>query len=109
MNAGLFAALADPTRLAVIGMLRKEPRRAGDLAAELDMTPAAMSRHLRILRRGGFVAEEGLEHDARVRLYHLLPKPFEEMRGWLEEVEQFWGAQLTSFQKHIARRKRREQ
>jgi DNA-binding transcriptional ArsR family regulator len=106
MNAETFAALSDSTRLAVIQMLSKEPCRAGDLAAELGMTPAAMSRHLRILRRGGFIAEEGIEDDARVRIYHLRREPFEQLRGWLQEVEQFWGGQLASFKNHVDKRGR---
>src|SRR5438874_659796 len=66
-----FAALADPTRKAVIGLLSRGPRRAGDLADDLDQSPAAMSRHLRVLRRSGLIAPEGVEDDARVRMYRL--------------------------------------
>jgi DNA-binding transcriptional ArsR family regulator len=69
------------------------------------MTPAAMSRHLRVLRRSGLIAEEGIDHDARVRIYHLRPEPFEELQGWLDEVRQFWTGQLASFKKHVAKRR----
>lgn len=102
-----FAALGDPTRLAVVRLLSAEPRRAGELAAALDMTPAAMSRHLRVLRKSGLIAEAGAQEDARVRVYQLRRKPFEQLRGWLEEVEQFWGGQLSAFAEHVAKLKPR--
>ncbi len=101
-----FAALSDATRMAVIGLLSEEPRRAGDLAAALDMTPAAMSRHLRILRRSGLVGEDGIEDDARVRIYHLRQEPFDQVQGWLEDVRQFWGGQLGAFKRHVEKRGR---
>jgi DNA-binding transcriptional ArsR family regulator len=109
-NAGLestFAALADPARMGVVRLLSKERRRAGELANALEITPAAMSRHLRALRKSGLVSEEGIAEDARVRIYQLRREPFEQMRGWLEEVEQFWGGQLASFKKHVEQRRRR--
>jgi DNA-binding transcriptional ArsR family regulator len=101
-----FAALAEPTRKAVIGLLSRGPKRAGDLAGELDQSPAAMSRHLRVLRRSGLIAPEGLDDDARVRMYRLQREPFDEMRTWLTDVEAFWGEQLDGFRKHVAKRKR---
>ena len=101
-----FAALSDPTRMAVIAMLSQEPRRAGELATALEMSPAALSRHLRILRRSGLIAEEGIFDDARVRIYHLCPKPFDQMHGWLEDVRQFWAGQLDAFKRHVDKKRR---
>lgn len=98
-----LAALADPTRRHAIDLLRGEPRRAGELAAALSMTPAAMSRHLRVLRQTGLVEEAGLEEDARVRVYRLRPEPFSALRRWLDEVESFWGAELDAFKEHAER------
>jgi DNA-binding transcriptional ArsR family regulator len=102
-----FTALADPVRRAVIELLRKKPRKAGELADALSMTRPAMSRHLRVLRKSGLVSESELEHDARVRMYQLEPQRFGEMRAWLDEVEAFWGDQLLSFKLHAERSKRR--
>ena len=101
-----LSALAEPARRGVIDLLRKKPRRAGELAAALEMSPAAMSRHLRVLRKTGLIRETGLEEDARVRVYELLPGPFAELRSWVEEVEAFWGAQLGSFKAHAEARAR---
>lgn len=98
-----FAALADPTRRQAIELLRIEPRRAGELSSALAMTPAAMSRHLRVLRQTGLVEEASLDGDARVRVYRLRPERFSELRHWLEEVEAFWAAELDSFKEHVER------
>jgi DNA-binding transcriptional ArsR family regulator len=95
-----FTALADPTRRAVVDLLRKKPRRAGELSTALSMSPPAMSRHLRILRKIGLVDEEGLEGDARVRMYTLRRDRFVELRSWLDDVETFWGDQLGAFKAH---------
>lgn len=100
-----LAALADPTRRKVVDLLRRRPRRAGELAAAFRMSPPAMSRHLRVLRSGGLVEEERVEDDARVRVYRLRPKPFRDLQQWLEQVEAFWTDQLDSFKAHAERRK----
>ena len=102
-----FAALADPTRRRAIELLRQKPRRAGELAEAVDLSPPAMSRHLRVLRRTGLVEEDELEDDARVRVYRLKRPPFSALRTWLDEVEGFWGEQLASFKAHAEKRARR--
>ncbi len=95
-----FAALGDPTRLAVINLLRNKPHRAGELASALGMSAPALSRHLRVLRKSGLIVDEEPEGDARVRLYRLEPAAFASMRDWLTEVEAFWGDQLEAFKLH---------
>jgi len=102
-----FAALADPTRRAVIDLLRRQPRRAGELSEALGTSAAALSRHLRVLRECGLVEEERAEQDARVRILRLRPEPFDDLRGWLDEVERFWSGQLAAFQAHAEKRRRR--
>ena len=98
-----FAALADPTRRAVIDLLRHRPRRAGELAEELSLLPPAMSRHLRVLRQHGIVEEDHGGDDARVRVYRLRRERFDELRSWLEDVERFWAGQLDAFKQHAER------
>ena len=98
-----LAALADPTRRAAIALLRKEPLRSSEMASALATSRPAMSRHLRILRRAGLVEEKGLDDDARARLYRLRRRPFVELRGWLDDVEMFWTAQLGAFKAHAER------
>jgi DNA-binding transcriptional ArsR family regulator len=102
-----LSALADPTRRAVIDLLRKTPRRAGDLANLLSVSPPALSRHLRLLRASGLVQEQTQGEDARVRVYSLRPEPFQQLRQWLDEVETFWDLQLGSFKVHAERTRKR--
>lgn len=99
-----FAALADPTRRAVIALLREKPLRSSDVAAALETSRPAMSRHLGVLRRAGLVEEETLEDDARGRVYQLCRQPFSELRTWLDEVEAFWEDQLQAFKAHAERK-----
>jgi DNA-binding transcriptional ArsR family regulator len=99
-----FAALADPTRRAVVGLLKHGPQRAGELATALATTPPLLSRHLRVLRRSGLIADDEPEHDARVRLYRLQPEALAPLRDWLAEIEAFWGDQLQALKAHAERR-----
>jgi DNA-binding transcriptional ArsR family regulator len=99
-----LAALADPTRRRAVDLLRRRPRRSGELAAALEVSPPVMSRHLRVLRNEGLVEEErGDPRDTRVRLYRLRREPFDDLRAWLEEVEAFWADQLRAFKAHAER------
>lgn len=99
-----LAALADGKRRAVIGALLAEPRRAGDLAKAVALTPPALSRHLRILRRAGLVTEAGDAADARVRVYRVREAGFAPLRSYLDDVEAYWAVQLASFKAHAERR-----
>jgi DNA-binding transcriptional ArsR family regulator len=96
LNAA-FAALADATRRAVIRELLREPLRAGELAERVEMSPPALSRHLRVLREAGLIVEDGVEHDARVSVYKLDVNALAPVRHWLDEVEAHWHEQLASF------------
>ncbi len=98
-----FAALADPTRRRVIDLLRGGPRRAGELADAFQISPPALSRHLRVLRATGLVSEERIEDDARVRVYQLRRERFLELSRWLAELEATWDEQLASFRSHVER------
>jgi len=95
-----FVALADPTRRRVIEALRKGELRAGELATAVSMSPPALSRHLRALRHAGLIIERNPHEDARVRLYSLQPGAFGALRGWLDDVEEYWAEQLQAFKTH---------
>ena len=98
-----FAALSDPTRRGVVDLLRRRPRRAGELSAALEMSPPALSRHLKILRTHGLIQEDHSGGDARVRTYRLRQEPFRALRRWLDEVEVFWTRELDAFRRHAER------
>jgi DNA-binding transcriptional ArsR family regulator len=100
-----LAALSDPTRRGVVDLLRRSPRRASELADELGMSRPALSRHLRVLRISGLVAPANDDADARARVYSLRRAPFNELRRWLDRVEAFWAAELSSFKEHVERKR----
>ena len=101
-----FSALADPTRRAVVELLRDQPQRAGHLAEMLGISAPALSRHLRRLRQVGLIVDQEPSDDARVRLYSLRPEAFLPLKDWLAELEHFWGDQLAGFAAHVASKKR---
>ena len=98
-----LAALADPCRRQTIELLTERPRRAGELAAALDVAPSVMSRHLRVLRVCGLVTETHPEFDARVRIYALQSGPMAELRAWVDATERGWSEQLAAFRDHLER------
>ena len=98
-----LAALADPHRRQVVELLRERPRRAGELADALSVSPSVMSRHLRVLRESDVVEETHPEFDARVRIYSLRSGATAELRSWLDAVEQGWAEQLVALKAHVER------
>jgi DNA-binding transcriptional ArsR family regulator len=92
-----FVALSDATRRELLRNLLHKPRRAGELAEIVAMSPQALSRHLRVLRKAGLVVEQGIDADARVRLYSVHPGAFAPVQEWLAEVEDVWRRQLQAF------------
>lgn len=99
-----LAALADPHRRHVVELLRERPRRAGEIAELVGLSPPAMSRHLRALRKSGLIDDSHPDFDARVRVYALRPEPIVHLKRWLEETERLWTVQLTAFKTHLERR-----
>ncbi len=110
VNPGLdaaFAALSDSSRREMIRMLLRKPRRAGELAHSIDMSPQALSRHLRVLRKAGLVSDEGVDHDARVRVYSMHPAAFEPVQRWLAQAEELWRGRSQAFKRHARNARRR--
>ena len=96
-----LAALADPHRRRTVELLGERPRRAGELAELLNLTPPAMSRHLRTLRQADIVEETSPHFDARVRVYALKAESMANLKLWLEKTEAMWVDQLSAFKAHI--------
>jgi len=97
----VFPALADPTRRRVVELLGQGPRRAGDLAAATGTSASGMSRHLRVLLDAGFVVDERVPDDARLRLFRLQPEPVLALQAWLDQLQAHWNEQLSSFQDYV--------
>ena len=98
---GVFLALADPTRLRVIELLGDRARRAGDLATAAGTSAPVMSRHLRILLEAGFVSDERIPSDARVRVFHLRREPVLALQAWLDQLQAHWNEQLGGFKRYV--------
>jgi DNA-binding transcriptional ArsR family regulator len=92
-----FTALADDTRRGSIEALASGPKSAGELAAKLGVTPAALTGHLRVLRNAGLVRVRLDDRDSRRHLYSLEPAPLHEVGRWVESATSFWSQQLASF------------
>ena len=101
-----FEALADGTRRGVIDLLRRAPRRAGELAQELEVSAPALTRHLRVLRDSGLVEELDDESDGRASIYRLRRGAFTPLQRWVDGVQAMWSEQLASFAAHVNKRAR---
>ncbi|HUK23346.1 MAG TPA: metalloregulator ArsR/SmtB family transcription factor [Terriglobales bacterium] len=87
-----FQALADPTRRAVLDLLRQGSQPAGRIASAFPVSRPAISKHLRLLRRAHLVSER---RQGRHRLYQLNPGPLKAVDSWLEQYRVFWQANLN--------------
>ena len=84
-----FAALADPTRRAILARLASGQASVNELAEPFSMSQPAISKHLKVLERAGLISR-GL--DAQRRPRRLEPKPFAEATEWLEKYRRIWAA-----------------
>jgi len=82
-----FAALADPTRRAILARLASGQASVMELAEPFAMSQPAISKHLKVLERAGLISRG---RDAQRRPRQLEPKPLEEATEWLERYRQFW-------------------
>jgi DNA-binding transcriptional ArsR family regulator len=97
-----YAALADPTRRAVLVALRTGDARITDLAAPLPMTFAGVSRHIGVLESAGLVqrAVRGREHWLSIR-----PEGLSAAEGWINEQTAFWSRRADALASRLARKK----
>jgi DNA-binding transcriptional ArsR family regulator len=93
-----FQALADPTRRAVLDLLRRGSQPAGQIAQAFPVSRPAISKHLRLLRRAHLVREQ---REGRHRVYHLNPGPLKAVDSWLEKYRAFWQANLSSLKTFV--------
>ena len=82
-----FAALADPTRRAILARLARGDAAVTELAQPFKISQPAISKHLKVLERAGLVTRG---RDAQRRPRRLAPAPLAEATGWLEEVRRMW-------------------
>src|SRR5262245_31184847 len=86
-----FAALADPTRRAILARLAQGEASVTELAKPFAMSQPAISKHLKVLERAGLISRG---RDAQRRLSRIQAKPLEEANAWLEDYRQLWEARF---------------
>jgi DNA-binding transcriptional ArsR family regulator len=82
-----FAALADPTRRAILARLASGEASVTELARPFSMSQPAISKHLKVLERAGLISRG---RDAQRRPRRLETRPLAEANGWLENYRRFW-------------------
>jgi DNA-binding transcriptional ArsR family regulator len=96
----VFEIIAEPNRRAILSLLVSSQQSVGEIERQLRMPQTTVSKHLRVLREGGFV-ESAV--DAQRRLYRLRPQPFQEVEAWLAPFRRFWSAHVDALERHLDR------
>ena len=97
-STDIFAAIADPTRRALLEKLREQEQSVKQLAEPFAMSLPAISQHLRILEKAGLVKQQPL---GRQRIYSLNPEPLKQVSDWVANYEQFWQEKLDALGKYL--------
>lgn len=96
---GVFHAVSDPTRRAILDRLRAADGLAvNEIAGRFDISRPAISKHLRVLHQAHLVSES---REGRNRVYRLNPEPLRELDRWLENYRRFWTVNLMNLKKHV--------
>jgi DNA-binding transcriptional ArsR family regulator len=94
-----FAALADPTRRAIIARLAKGEASVTELAAPFAMSQPAISKHLRVLERAGLVSRG---RDAQRRPRRLVARPLRDATEWLDAYRRYWAESFERLDELLA-------
>jgi len=93
-----FAALADPTRRAILARLLLGECSVGELAQPFEMSMPAVSKHLRVLERAGLIAQR---RDAQWRRCRIQAGPLKDVSDWTERYRQVWEERLDRLDKYV--------
>ena len=93
VDRSVFAAIADPTRRAILDQMRLGEVGAGELAKRFPVSRPAIARHVRVLRKAGLVRQRV---DAQRRFYSLRAEALTEVDQWLAPYRLFWAARLVN-------------
>jgi DNA-binding transcriptional ArsR family regulator len=94
----VFAAIAAPTRRAILQRLAHREMPVLELAETFDMTLSAVSQHLGILRDAGLVSQTKA---GRQRIYRLNPEPLRTVAEWVQAYEPFWNDKLAALGEYL--------
>jgi DNA-binding transcriptional ArsR family regulator len=95
-----FAALADPTRRAILARLSMGETSVTDLARPFQMSMPAVSKHLKVLERAGLISRG---REAQWRPCRLDAEPLREAASWIEEYRRFWLTHVDALERHLDR------
>lgn len=95
-----FAALADPTRRAILARLALGETSVTELAKPFEMSMPAVSKHLKVLERAGLIARG---REAQWRPCRLEAGRLKEAAKWIEEYRRFWSPYLDALERHLDR------
>ncbi|MBD2212987.1 winged helix-turn-helix transcriptional regulator [Calothrix sp. FACHB-156] len=93
-----FAALADPTRRAILAHLAKGEASVTELAQPFEMSLPAISKHLKVLERAGLIARG---REAQWRPCRLEAQALKEAADWIEQYRQFWEQNLDRLDEYL--------
>jgi DNA-binding transcriptional ArsR family regulator len=93
-----FAALADPTRRAILARLAEGEATVNELAEPFSVTLPAVSRHLKVLEGAGLIARN---RSAQFRPSRLRPEPLAQATGWMETCRETWEARIDRLDAHL--------
>ena len=93
-----FAALADPTRRAILARLASGETSVKELAKPFDMSLPAISKHLKVLEKAGLIAKG---REAQWRPCRLEAKPMQEATAWLDEYRRFWDESFDRLDEYL--------
>jgi DNA-binding transcriptional ArsR family regulator len=102
--SAIFAALADPTRRAILARLSSGPATVKELSEPFAMSGPAISKHLRVLESAGLIARG---RDAQWRPCRIEPAPLKQVAGWLEGYRRFWDANYERLDEYLQHLKER--
>ena len=90
-----FAALADPTRQRIVEMLAAGALCVGDIAGQFDLSPPAISQHLKALKAAKLVR---VRAEAQKRIYELDPQGLADLSDWVAKIRAFWNPRLDALE-----------
>lgn len=95
-----FAALADPTRQRIVEMLAGGALCAGDIAGRFELSPPAISQHLKALKAAKLVK---VRVEAQKRIYELDPEGLADLSDWVAKIRAFWNPRLDALEQALKR------
>jgi DNA-binding transcriptional ArsR family regulator len=91
-------ALAEPTRLQIVELLRKGPLTVGEIAENLQLLQPATSKHLRVLHQAKLVEVDAV---ANRRIYKLSQQPFRDLESWIDSFKQVWEQRFDRLDEYL--------